>query len=586
MSDPIAATGTPVVSVTDNRGLVVRTLNWNHNDSTTPLRLLVSHAYVDDSSRMAAYRDPRLFISWKADSKAPANLRTTSSLAGQVLLRESSDSGEQVTLLDAAGRPVWGRDGRGTVQTVAYDEPGRPSSGSEQLSGSSEIRVSWRSDYGDSGPADDGSQGNNLRGVCVAQYDSGGLAQVNAVALSGAVLSQAQRFLASAEDLPNWPEDEAARNALLETGTYTTSIYADARGEILRQTDAQGHRQYREYDISGAVCGQKVALGDEDPRPLLTGVTRSAAGQVLTESAGNGVTTQYSYEPQTQWLSTITVQRADSTTLQTLTYGYDFIGNVTSLSDGTVASRYYRNQVTDGERAFTYDALYQLLSATGRENAGNTGMQYSSLPAVIPDGSQYVNYTRSYQYDDSGNLQSLTHSGAGSYTRTMTIEETSNRSVQQNDGGPQTPGEVAGWFDSNGNLLTLQASASGSNPLTWDGRNNLQQVTLVSRSSDGNDREIYQYSGSRRVRKQTRILVNGERQRWGVNEVRYLPGLELRRSWQETAGEVPPAEPAEELHVVTSQPGRADIRVLHWETGKPDDIDNDQVRWSVDDNIG
>ncbi|WP_313111602.1 RHS repeat-associated core domain-containing protein [Pseudescherichia sp.] len=585
---PTIATGTPLIGVIDNRGLSVRALNWNRAQSGDPLRLLVSHSHVDDASRVASHRDPRQFAAWSADDTAPSNLRTTPSLTGQVLRRESSDSGERVTLSDAAGRAVWMRDGRGTVQTVTYDELGRPSSGSEQLSGSSEIRVSWRSEYGDSGPADDGSQGNNLRGVCVTQYDSGGLLRVDSVAVSGAVLSQGQRFLASAEVVPDWPEEETGRAALLEAEIYTTTVTADARGAVLNQTDAAGHAQAWRYDVSSGACHQTVTPAGGEEEILLDKVTRSAAGRVLTESAGNGVTTTYGYDPQNQWLASITARRTDNTTLQALSYGYDFTGNVTSLTDGTVATGYWRNQATDGGRSFTYDALYQLLSASGRENAGNTGMQYSALPAVLPDGSQSVRYSRSYHYDDSGNLTSLSHTGAGSYTRTMTTDTTSNRSVQQNDGGPQTPEEVAGWFDSNGNLLTLQAGATGTDGLLWDGSDNLQQVTLVNRSPDSsqNDREVYQYSGSRRVRRQTRALVNSSRGLWDVDEVRYLPGLELRKSWQETAGSSAAPSLTEELHVVTGQAGRAGIRMLHWESGKPDGIDNNQVRWSVDDNIG
>lgn len=128
-----AATGTPVVSVSDNRGLAVRVLNWNREQAADPLRLLVSHSYMDDASRVVTYRDPRLFTAWTTDSASPANLHTMPSLAGQLLKRESSDSGELVTLFDAAGRPEWTHDGRGTVQTVAYDELGRPESGSELM---------------------------------------------------------------------------------------------------------------------------------------------------------------------------------------------------------------------------------------------------------------------------------------------------------------------------------------------------------------------------------------------------------------------------------------------------------------------
>ncbi|WP_312209426.1 hypothetical protein [Pseudescherichia sp.] len=80
--------------------------------------------------------------------------------------------------------------------------------------------------------------------------------------------------------------------------------------------------------------------------------------------------------------------------------------------------------------------------------------------------------------------------------------------------------------------------------------------------------------------------MNGETQLWSVDEVRYLPGLELRKSWQETAGSSASSSLSEELHVITSQAGRAGIRVLHWEAGKTDSINNNQVRWSIDDSIG
>lgn len=590
MGSTTLAIGTPAISVNDNRGAIVRSLNWNHEQESDPLRLLINHNHINDVSRVLACRDPRLFTAWSADDASPANLLSTPSLTGQVLHRESSDSGKLVTLYDAAGRPVWSRDGRGTVQSITYDELSRPANGSEQLSGSDNIRISWRSEYGDAGSVDDGSQNNNLRGTCVAQYDDGGLIQVNSVALSGAVLSQAQRFLVSAEALPDWPEDETGRAALLEAEEYSTSVTADARGAVLNQADAMSHVQGWRYNVSGNNCYQTVTPAGGETQSLLVDVTWSAAGKVLTESAGNGVITEYSYDPQTQWLATLTAKRADKTTLQALIYGYDNTGNVTSISDGTVAAGYWRNQATDGTWQFTYDAIYQLLIASGRENASNTGMQYSGLP-VMSGGSQYVNYTRNYNYDDSGNLSTLKHTGAASFTRTMTTESFSNRSAQQNDGGPQTPDEVTGWFDGSGNMLTLQARVpvtadSGLDPLVWDGSNNLQSVTVLSRSNGDSDREIYQYSGSRRVRKQTRTLVNGDSKLWSVDEVRYLPGLELRRSWQESAGSSATPSPTEELHVVIGQAGRAGIRVLHWKTGKPDGIGNNQVRWSVDDNIG
>uniref|UniRef100_UPI0013C32768 RHS repeat-associated core domain-containing protein n=2 Tax=Pseudomonas syringae TaxID=317 RepID=UPI0013C32768 len=60
-----------------------------------------------------------------------------------------------------------------------------------------------------------------------------------------------------------------------------------------------------------------------------------------------------------------------------------------------------------------------------------------------------------------------------------------------------------------------------------------------------------------------------------INEVRYLPGLEIRTT---ADGEI--------LHVITAQAGRSSVRVLHWQAGKPGAIANDQVRYSLGDHLG
>ncbi|EDV3807168.1 RHS repeat protein [Salmonella enterica subsp. diarizonae] len=513
-----------------------------------------------------------------------------SSLAGQVIKRESTDSGWLVTLFDAAARLVWFTDGRGTTQEQTYDELGRPVQTKEQQKGG-EKRVSRITEYGDKG-----LEGDNLKGLPVRQYDDSGLQIIDSVALSGATLQISQQFLASGDIAPNWPADDTSRKRLLDSEIYVTSLQADASANTLNRTDAMGHQQSWRYDVSGKVTSQAIKLAGETKQTLLEHISWSAASQVLEEKTSNGVTTAYGYEPETQWLSTLAAQRADNTVLQSLVYGYDNTGNVTSITDNLVATRYYQNQVTDGQKEFSYDALYQLLEVTGRENAGNKIIPYSSLPAALTpiptDNSQYVNYTRTWIWDDSGNLQSLAHTGAGNYTRTMVTETTSNRSVQMNDGGAQDSDEVSQWFDNNGNLKQLQISASSSsNNMLWDGSNNLQTVVLLCRDATDmtqNDREIYQYSGSRRVRKQTRTLTNASQQLWSVDEVRYLPGLELRQSWQESVEDnnVISVNTSQELHAVTGQIGRAGIRILHWESGKPDGIDNNQLRWSLCDNIG
>ena len=60
----------------------------------------------------------------------------------------------------------------------------------------------------------------------------------------------------------------------------------------------------------------------------------------------------------------------------------------------------------------------------------------------------------------------------------------------------------------------------------------------------------------------------------------YLPGLELRST---TSGDTE----TESLEVITAgKAGRAQVRVLHWTTGRPDGISNDQMRYSHDNLTG
>lgn len=214
-------------------------------------------------------------------------------------------------------------------------------------------------------------------------------------------------------------------------------------------------------------------------RTLLAQVTYSAAGQVMLQRAGNGVTTTCTFEPQTQRLLTLrAVRDNDATVLQDLSWSYDPVGNILSVTDATVATGHYQNQTTGGTRTFTYDALYQLHTATGRESAASTTAPYAELPALLPaDSSQFVPYSRTYAWDDSGNLQHFSHLGAASFTRTMVTATDSDRSLLQNSNSTLTPADVSGAFDP---AATSCACRSPLPPATiWSG----MRETVSSASS-------------------------------------------------------------------------------------------------------
>ncbi|MCM7515851.1 RHS repeat protein, partial [Enterobacter hormaechei] len=309
---------------------------------------------------------------------------------------------------------------------------------------------------------------------------------------------------------------------------------------------------------------------------IVASLTYSAAGQRLHEEHGNGVVTTYTYEAGTQRLAGIKTARpaghaSGAKVLQDLRYEYDPVGNVLSVRNDAEETRFWRNQKVVPENTYVYDSLYQLVSATGREMA-NTGQQGSHLPPASvplpPDSSAYTNYTRTYTYDNAGNLTQIRHSApatGNNYTTNITVSDRSNRGVLSTL--TENPAEVEALFTAGGQQIQLQPGQS----LVWTPRNELQTVTPVVRDGSADDRESYRYDGnSQRVLK---ICVQKTGNSVQTQRVLYLPGLELRST---KAGDTE----TEGLEVITmGVADRAQVRVLHWERGIPDGICNGQMRY-------
>ncbi|VFS15003.1 Uncharacterised protein [Enterobacter cancerogenus] len=138
----------------------------------------------------------------------------------------------------------------------------------------------------------------------------------------------------------------------------------------------------------------------------------------------------------------------------------------------------------------------------------------------------------------------------------------------------ENPADVEALFTAGGQQAQLQPGQA----LVWTPRNELLQVTPVVRDGGEDDRESYRYDGgSLRILKVSLQSAGNSVQ---TQRVIYLPGLELR-SMQSGNTET------ESLEVISvGEAGRAQVRVLHWANGKPDGIDNDQVRYSYDNLTG
>ncbi len=576
--DPKLYQHTPTVNVYDNRGLTIRNIDFHRTVAGGDTDTRITRHQYDVRGHLSQSIDPRLHDAKQTNNSTIPNFLWQYNLAGDTLRTESVDAGRTVALNDIEGRQVLIVTATGAIQTRQYEAntlPGRLLSVSEQAPGEQTPRVTEHFIWAGNTQAE---KDHNLAGQYVRHYDTAGVTQLESLSLTENILSQSRQLLADGQEADWTGNDETLWQTKLNSETYTTQSTFDATGALLTQTDAKDNIQRLAYNVAGQLKGSWLTLKNQSEQVIVKSLTYSAAGQKLREEHGNGVITEYSYEPETlRLIGTTTRRQSDSKVLQDLRYEHDPVGNIISIRNDAEATRFWRNQKIVPENTYTYDSLYQLISATGREMA-NIGQQSNQLPSpIIPlptDENSYTNYTRSYNYDRGGNLVQIRHSSPAAqnnYTTDITISHRSNRAVLSSL--TSDPTQVDALFDAGGHQTKLLPGQE----LSWNTRGELQQVTPVSRES-ASDREWYRYGndGMRRLKVSEQQTGNSTQQQ----RVTYLPGLELRTTQNGTTT-------SEDLHAITvGAAGHAQVRVLHWETTPPAGINNNQLRYSYDNLIG
>lgn len=547
-------TCTPILSVSEPRGLIVREVAWHCLAEGEPRRRRVGRHVFDLAGRGVASADPRLFETGRG------NFNRLFSLSGERLLEDSVDAGWSVSLSGADGQVTERWDARGSYSITLFDAQQRPVVMRESLEGEG-LHTVERRVYGEADALD------NARGRLARHDGPGGTYRVGHYGLAGAVLAETQCLLRALAN-PDWPEEVCARDALLEPGGgHATGYGFNALGELIQQTDAASHRRFSRYDRAGQLreCGVQRA-GAARIQTLFTGIDYDASGRFREETAGNGVVTRCEYDEADGRLTRLTVAKAAGNVLLDLNYTYDPVGNVTSVGNPAQPVRFNRNQRVDPASHYRYDSLYQLIEATGREVAPVA--DYPDLPPKLTDPNQLRNYTQRFDYDSAGNLLARHHSGTSTWR--MAVSSASNRSLAQRaDGSLPDEQAIQSAFDENGNQRQLLPGQA----LQWNVRNELIQVTAVHRDDGPDDVEAYRYdAGGLRLRK---VRLSRTRTHERLAETRYLPGLEWRGN--DATGE--------RLHVLTLHGGCGTVRLLHWEAGLPKDMANDQLRYDFSDHL-
>src|SRR5262249_17824370 len=151
--------------------------------------------------------------------------------------------------------------------------------------------------------------------------------------------------------------------------------------------------------------------------------------------------------------------------VQALSYTYDPIGNLVDVRDDAQQTVFFSGAVVEPHAAYTYDAVYRLVVATGREHAGQLAPQWEDADRMGQphpnDGQAMRRYTHRFSYDEVGNLLGIAHvANGGGWTRTH--EYTDPSAVDQMQPGNRlSTGRVGTGpaeqysYDGNGNLTAM-----------------------------------------------------------------------------------------------------------------------------------
>ncbi len=486
----------------------------------------------------------------------------------------SMEAGERWMLNDVLGKVIRSWDSRGHNVRSEYDALRRPTAhyvlGTDPLNSdprtvAAELQLD-KTVYGEGQPSD---QQVNLRTRVYQRYDSAGIVtnmdanstgQNESYDVKGNLLRARRAILSDYKKLPDWvaPPQES----------FASSTRYDALNRPIQSIAPDGSVYQPTYNEANLLASVAVNLqGAVTATNFVANIQYNAKGQRLQIDYGNNVSTSYTYDSATFRLTRLTTARAGYPAgqqgVQDLSYVYDPVGNITHIQDDADIQNviFFLNQRVEPSNDYTYDAIYRLVQATGREHLGQNGgggalvpwpTSYNDAPRIaLPqpgDVKAMGTYQEQYQYDPVGNIQQYIHVGTNpanpGWTRTYSYAEPSfleagrfsNRLSSTTLSGTQALVEPYA-HDLHGNMTSMPQLRV----MSWDFKDQLlttQRQAVNTSDTDGNahtgETTYYVYDASgQRVRKVTETQ-NGIRYKERI----YLGGYEIYREYDGTGNNI------------------------------------------------
>ncbi|MFH0340690.1 MAG: toxin TcdB middle/C-terminal domain-containing protein, partial [Chromatiales bacterium] len=502
------------------------------------------------------------------DAKDRIVMRYDYDMLGNRIHQASMEAGERWMLNDVAGNPLYAWDSRNHQFHTTYDPLRRPVETSLREGAGAE-RLIGRTVYGETRP---NAEAKNLRGKVVQLFDQAGVVTTDGYDFKGNLMRSSREVAQDYKNLLNWNVAQPPCEA------FSTSTTYDALNRPTAVTTPDNSVYRPTFNEANLLEKVDVHLrGAAVATPFVTDIDYNAKGQRTLIDYGNGARTTYESDPLTFRLTRLTTTRPavlnglatqlfkDAGTVQDLNYTYDSAGNLTRIADDALPTLFFANRQVDPVSLYTYDAVYRLIEAQGRESIGQSALQlglpqatyrdypYAGLGSQPFDPKAVRNYAERYDYDEVGNFQHMIHQAEnGAWQRDYRYEEMSliepakfsNRlsATVLHPNGNQPPEETY-THDAHGNMTAMPHLTL----IQWDFQDQLQASArqVVNEGTPETTYYVYDAAGQR-VRKVTE-RQNGTRK----NERTYLGGFEVYREYDGNGTSV--SLERESLHVMDDQ---------------------------------